>query len=139
MFQADISTRAFMFQLYLLVVGMRSEVTHEGFLSSSQEPKVNLTPLWGLVSKVKKTCCRYQDFSRNRIFVVSCVVGRTSLSSPVDAGLAGMFFMLDACSGVLWRFHGHFALVTHWLILAALYYYLRGLRRCWLEHKLHFS
>lgn len=47
---------------------------------------------------------------------------RVGLSNPC-AVLAGAFFML--APAFVWRFHGHYALASHWLILAGLYFYLR--------------
>jgi hypothetical protein len=53
------------------------------------------------------------------------IARRIGLPSLLSAALAAVFFML--APAFLWRLHAHFALASHWIILAALYYYLRDL------------
>jgi hypothetical protein len=47
------------------------------------------------------------------------------LPTSLSAGLGAAFFLL--APALVWRFHAHFALASHWLILAALVSYLREL------------
>jgi hypothetical protein len=48
---------------------------------------------------------------------------RIGFRNLISAGLTAVFFML--APAFIWRFHGHFALASHWVILAAIYCYLR--------------